>query len=302
MDILDLKTLCYDYFSENEIKNRDELRQSLKTNPIQGVKQSFAENLFSMYKNKNKPKKKTNLKLSKTVCLSDMHIPNQDDKTCKNVFDCIVDLQPENLVLVGDIIDCYWNSKFLKNPKNHVYLQKEADLFYEIFSELRGKIKNTNMYFILGNHEERVSKDQWVTPQFNGLRALEPINLLKLDKLEIEFYPETLVLNGFTFTHGEKLSSKSSYTAKAELEAFQMNSGLSGHTHRLGSYYHTCNGNVEKWYENGCLCKLTPEYMKPSRVNWQQGFSIVNHYDGINQVEQILIQDHKFTYNGVVYK
>ena len=303
MDIFDKENICYDYFIQNKIKNRNELRDNYKTNPITGISQSFAENIFSIFKKENKKKEnKTNSKVSTTVCISDMHIPNQDEKTCENVFNCIEEIQPQNLVLLGDIIDCYWDSKFIKNPKNTIFLQDEADTFYKIFSKLRRRIQNTNIYYILGNHEDRLFKNQCEHPQYMGLRALEPKELLKFDKLNIECLKNKLVLNNFIFYHGDKVRSNASYSAKAEFEGFQMNSGISGHTHRLGSYYHTCDNNTEVWFENGCLCSLNPEYIKPPKINWQQGFSVVSYYEGINQVEQILIQNNMFKYNGKIYK
>lgn len=304
MDILEKQNLCYDYFVTNNINNRNQLRMCIKNHPLdKEISQSFIENMFSMFKKSLKTKKinKKCPRICTTVCLSDMHIPNHDIITCDLVFDCIIDLQPNNIVLLGDILDCYWSSKFLKNPNNKIYIQEEADIFYNLFSKLRRKCKNTNIYYVLGNHEERLLKSQWEHPQYIGLRALEPNQLLRLDKLNIQLYKNKLVLNDFIFYHGDKVRSNSSYSAKAELEGFQMNSGISGHTHRLGCYHHSCDKNVESWYENGCLCTLDPEYINPPKINWQQGFSIINSYDGINQVEQILIQNHKFRYNGVLY-
>lgn len=300
MDIFDCEFQCYQYFKDRNIRNRSELRKEYKTCPINGVSQSFAESLFQQFKNNFLNKEKNHSKNSQTVCISDLHIPNQDDTTLNLVFDCIVNLQPENLVLLGDILDCYWNSSFLKNPKNNIYLQEEADIFYKKFSYLRKYIPHTNIYYILGNHEDRLLKDQWEKPQYIGLRALEPRELLRLDKLNIDNYRNKVIINDFIYYHGDKVSNKSSYTAKAEFEGFQMNSGISGHTHRLGSYYHTYDKCTKNWFENGCLCDLDPEYIR-EKVNWQQGFSVVNYFEGINQVDQILIQDHKFKYEGKVY-
>ena len=301
MDILEKEQLCYDYFIKNKVKTRFELRQMLKTNPIYGVSNQFAEIIYSNYKAEQKARKFKHNKSSQTVCISDLHIPYQDAETVNLVFDCIVDLQPENLVLNGDIIDCYWNSKFVKKPENRLFLQDEADIFYKTFSYLRKYIPKTNVYYVLGNHEDRISKNQWDNPQFFGLRALKPSELLQLDKLRIKVFDTKVIINDFIYYHGDRVTSKASYSAKAEFEDHKMKSGISGHTHRLGSYYHTYDEDTTFWFENGCLCTLNPDYIK-EKVNWQQGFSIVNYYDEINQVEQILINNHKFKYNGKIYK
>ena len=72
---------------------------------------------------------------------------------------------------------------------------------------------------------------------------------------------------------------------------------------RLGSYYTTYEQNASGWFENGCLCKIEPDYLNdPDKANWQHGFTVVNSYDGINQATQILIQDGKFAYGDRIYK
>lgn len=302
MDILENESKCYQYFTDNKIKNRESLRESLKTNPIEGVSKAFIETLFSNYKKEQKSfSSKPNGKISRSICISDLHIPYQDDKAVDLAFDCIVDLQPENLILNGDIIDCYWCSDFTKKPKNVVYLQDEANIFYKKFSYLRRHIPNTNIFYVLGNHEDRIAKNQWKNPQLYGLKALEPENLLKLNKLNIKCYKTKVILNNFIYFHGELVTRNGSYTAKAEFEAHKMNSGISGHTHRLGAYYKTYDNDTTYWFENGCLCTLNPDYLKDV-VNWQHGFSIINSYEGLNQVDQVLINNYKFMYNNKVYK
>lgn len=302
LDIQEIESTCYDYFVEKGIKNRAQLRECLKTNPINNVSQALVETLFSNFKEEQKVfTKKRDRRVEKTVCISDLHIPYDDSKAVSLVFDLLVDLQPQNLVLNGDIIDCYWCSDFIKKPKNSCYLQEEADSFYKKFSYLRRHLPNTNIYYILGNHEDRIKKMEWKNPQLYGLEAIQPSNLLKLDKLKIKYYNTKLVLNDFLYFHGERVRNNSSYSAKAEFEYHKMRNGISGHTHRLGAHYRTYDKDTTFWYENGCLCTLEPEYIKDG-VDWQQGFSIVNNFEGLNQVEQILINNHKFSYNGVIYK
>lgn len=298
---------CYDYFVEENIKTRDELRRKFKTNPIKGVNQSLAESLFSKFKqeqNKFKvtTRSKNQCKICKTVCISDMHIPFQDDKTVKLVFDFIVDMQPDNLVLLGDIIDCYWISKFQKKAKNKCYLQDEADLFFKTFSTLRNHIPNTKIFYVLGNHEQRLQKLKDSEHGLSNLRALHPIDLLKLDKLNISYHEKKVEIDGMLYFHGKKAMSKSGYSARAEHEVHLSADGISGHTHRLGCYYQTYDSRVSNWIENGCLCSLNPEYISGDVVNWQQGFSVVKSYDKINEVEMKVIKNHKFTYGDTIYK
>jgi hypothetical protein len=67
----------------------------------------------------------------------------------------------------------------------------------------------------------------------------------------------------------------------------------------MGIYYKRDSRGIHAAYENGCLCKLTPEYAQ--QPNWQQGFSVV-HVDestGLFNVQQIpILPDSTFFYGN----
>jgi predicted phosphodiesterase len=264
---------------------------------------SFIEEIFSQYKKSilQKEKIKREEKNYQIICINDLHIPHQDEKSLQLVFDFIIEKQPNELVLNGDILDCYWLSAFLHNPSIKIYTQQECDIFYKLFSKLRKHIPNTAISFIPGNHEDRIIKETWKNPGFYGLRSLEWNNLLNFDKLNISYYPKRRTFRNFTFTHGNACSKHASYTAKIEFEDHKCQNGLSGHTHRMGWYNKSCDKVIDSWYENGCLCSLDPEYIKDV-VNWQQGFSVINFYDNLVFVDPILIKENKFSYEGKLYK
>ena len=104
---------CYSYFHSNCIETRDQLRDSLRTNPIPGVRYSFAEDMFSDFLVKRRSLHKRRDTINTTTdhaqifALSDMHIPFQDENVLRSVFDCMVNSQPQYLILLGDILDCY---------------------------------------------------------------------------------------------------------------------------------------------------------------------------------------------------
>ena len=49
VDIQEQESKCYKYFTDNDIKNREDLRIHLKQTPIPNVTQSFVEFLFSIF-------------------------------------------------------------------------------------------------------------------------------------------------------------------------------------------------------------------------------------------------------------
>lgn len=302
-DLFQDEFICYNYFRDNNITSREQLRKYLKEKPLKEIRQAIIETFFSDYKKHLKSKKPKDIKAKKykVACINDLHIPYHDDRVIKLVFDCIVDNQPNQLVLNGDVLDCYHMSDFIKDPSNNKYMQHECDTFYSLFSYLRKYIPNTKIIYVLGNHEDRVERQINKNPQFFGIQNISIPELLRCKDLDIQVYKKKYVLKDFLFIHGNKSSSRSSYTAKAEFEDHKCRNGISAHTHRLGSYHQTYDQEVTSWYENGCLCTLNPDYIKDV-VNWQHGFSFIDFYKNTNQVTQILIKDYKFTYNGVIYE
>jgi len=103
------------------------------------------------------------------------------------------------------------------------------------------------------------------------MRNLELSRLLHLDALDINFYGvEGFRRHGLRFKHGDLVRAKSGYTARAEMEKHRC-SGISGHTHRLGSAKHTDKeGVTTEWWEAGHLCDVDKaEYTK--NPDWQAG-------------------------------
>lgn len=301
-DIVEGESICYEYFINNKITNREELRKRLKELPILGINQSFIEMMFSNFKKESLCKKEVPINKGgyKIICINDLHIPYQDDISLNLVVELIKKEQPDELVLNGDIIDCYWESTFIKDPGAKEFLQDECNKFYRIFSKLRKFIPNTKISYILGNHEDRIKNETWKNPAFYGVEALEIPKLLKFDKLNIDLYSVSRIVNDFEFTHGKLCSKHASYTAKLEFEDHSSQAGMSGHTHRMGCYSKTSRKSIASWYENGCLCTLEPQYIK-GVANWQQGFSVIYQHDNHTHVCPVIIQDHQFVFNGELY-
>lgn len=309
LSVEERESKCYEYFHENSIENRDQLRKCWKTNPIHGVRSNFIEDIFSDFQEKRKLREKnseiikSNTNHYQTFVLGDIHIPFQDDKTIKNVFDCIVDNQPKYLVLIGDILDCYSISKFTKRPDKVRNLQDEINIFYKLFRELKREIPNTEIHYVLGNHENRLEKLVLENPGLFGLKNLEPEELFRLNELGIHYHKIKVVIDDFIYYHGDVVRQNAGYSAKAEYEQHRMHNGITGHTHKASSYYSSYDKEVGQWYENGCLCHLEPDYINdPAKANWQQAFTVIDIFDKVQQGTQILIQDHKFCYNGKIYK
>lgn len=226
---------CYDWFRDYNIESRDALRDKWKTNPIDGVRVKFVEEMFSDYQDrkrlfeKRRDERLLNNHLKQTFVLSDIHIPFHDEKTLAPVIDCLADFQPKNLVFCGDVLDCYSISRFSKRPDRVKSLQDEINIFYNLMKEIKKAVPYTDIHYILGNHENRLEKLILDNPGLFGLKALEPQKLFRLDELGIKYYKTKVNLDGFIYYHGDVVRKNAGYSAKAEYEDHKMNDGVSGH-------------------------------------------------------------------------
>lgn len=206
------------------------------------------------------------------VSLTDWHYPFEDKAAIKAAFAFCEKVQPE-VIIVHEIHDFYALSKFDKDPSREQGLQDEIDQAVTALKELRELCPFSQIILLESNHLDRLRRYLWSNAKaLAGLRALKLENLLELQELNISIL-EHYEIGGILFKHGDIVRKNSGYTARGEFEK-EGTSGLSGHTHRLGSYYRTQRGGSYVWIECGCLCDLRPEYIS-GVPDWQHGFGVV---------------------------
>ncbi len=233
--------------------------------------------------------------------INDTHNPYQDDEAVALVEKLLVELQPEYLIYAGDMNDFYQLSSFDKDPKRATNMQADIDSTKAMFARHAEILPKTKKKLLVGTHEDRLRRFLWSrAPAMETLKALELEELYNLNALDIPLVPyeQGLLINGvFLVLHGDIASQDSSATAK-NLSKKHGGSGMAGHCHRMGSYFKRDRFGVYGWWENGCLCKLDPDWIK--NPNWQQGFSLV-HFKGKRfWVEQVPIIDKALMYGGRV--
>lgn len=231
------------------------------------------------------------------VVLNDIQVPFQDKPVLDLVLNFVADLKPYGVVLNGDIADCYAISDFTKNPQGETDLKREVKECGLLMDKLA--LVTTERIWLGGNHEDRLRRQAW-----KHVPALATTGKLDFDKFfetadhgfEYRPYGAEANLGRLLVTHGTKAMKHSGQTAKATYEQYGT-SIMVGHTHRLGTFFKTDVHGVHAGWENGCLCRLDPEYAQ--QPNWQQGFSVV-HVDpsGFFSVQQIPILDGSSFFYG----
>lgn len=252
-------------------------------------------------------------KIKTAVLFSDTHVPYQDEPTLNIIEQVTSEVQPDQVIHLGDLLDCYTISRFLKDPTRMEGLQEEIDeakKVLERFSRVAPKAKKT---LLEGNHEARLSK---TIASMDGpareLARLESFqeamkwpSLLNLGKTKWGWIPDsqqptTELIPNMLFKHGSVVRKFSGYTARGEWENYGM-SGMSGHTHRAGIYNHTTIRGSSFWVETGCTCSLKPEYMV--HPNWQNAFVVLTYDNsGPQSVESIQVEAGKAVFRGNIYK
>lgn len=206
---------------------------------------------------------------NKFIVLSDIHFPYQDDKALKAVYKFLEQHPVDTIILNGDILDFYDVSRFDKDPQRMFSLQTELDMAENFFKKLRKLFPEAEMYFVKGNHEDRMERYLQKHSELFTLKALKIPTLLQLEKFNIHYKPKGFKFGSLKIIHGDLIRKFSSYTARGELEKHD-SSGISGHTHRGGVYYYKTPERYLAWFESFCLCDVHPFYVDDP--NWQSGF------------------------------
>lgn len=229
------------------------------------------------------------------IYIADQHIPYMDMRANELVRQVIKVLDPDELILGGDVVDFWQISKFCNNPLQRAYydsphnIQDDVDEVYSYLKDLRSLIrKNAQLIFLEGNHEDRLRIWTEKHPELTGLRAITPEEAFRIAEAGVTKYvpyrprgwssspPEDeehwVVPRKLVALHGHKYSANAGYVCNSMITEYGC-SGLSSHNHKIGLSARQLRREQVCWWEVGCLCKIYPQYRQ--HANWQQGFAVV---------------------------
>ena len=137
-------------------------------------------------------------------------------------------------------------------------------------------------------------------PQLEGL--IEPESQLFLDERKYKKIPYNDILNigKLNITHGIYATTNS---VKKHLDELKVNI-LFFHTHTIAMMLSSSPARQIAFagYNVGCLCNLSPDYMKGRPHAWQHGFAVGYFFpDGSFDVQLIRILNGKFIFNNKIY-
>lgn len=246
------------------------------------------------------------------IVASDFHDRDSDEFVLEVFLNTCERVQPDVIVLNGDVFDEYEFSSFAQDPRQ-INLRERYDFVREhIFRPLRRSCPDAQIDFIIGNHEARILRHMADrSPHIKCLADLMGVSLsqlLMLDEFEIN-----LISKGDLSAHTPKESREE--MAKNYKVYFNTllvghapeNYGICavfGHTHKP-KFESRVNELVGSHFQLtlGCVAKIDVEYVQGLN-RYNQGFGIF-HIDPYHREcvpEHIVFTHHYAMVGGQLYK
>lgn len=218
-----------------------------------------------------------------TLFLYDLHIPYHNQKNINLALNYAkANYNIDHIILGGDIVDCESISKFSRSG-NVVDLRDEFDDAVSFLSHLRNQFPDAIIYYIKGNHEDRLEKFLWnKAPELANLRGLTIQEQLLFDKFKIQWVDNIRLKSetGKFFTmgklnilHGHELGICPVVNPAMRFLQKAMDNLIVGHIHSADEkYLNTLNGSTIGCQCIGTLADLNPLY-RPQN-GWIAGFAI----------------------------
>jgi len=220
-----------------------------------------------------------NLKASRVLLLSDIHIPYHSIAALTAVFDFAKKEKPDAILLNGDTLDFFGLSKFCKDPRKRSFAA-ELQSFKELIAIIQKLFPSAKLYLKIGNHEERYLHYLFMkAKELVGVEEFELENIIKARANGIEIIGDKRIINanGLNIIHGHEFASGffSPVNVARGLFLRGKTSAIQGHNHQSSEHTESnMNGKITTTWSTGCLCELHPEYMPINK--WNTGFAMID--------------------------
>lgn len=218
--------------------------------------------------------------IKNTLVISDLHIPYHELEAVYTALDSGIKHGVDSIIINGDLIDFYKISRYTKDPtkKNIRY---EFEMTQEFFDFLREKFPKQQIYFKLGNHEERYEDFlKSKAPELFGDPYYSLEERLGLNQWGIHYIGGRQVIKygKLNIVHGHEFGSSffSPVNPARGLFLRAKASTMAGHNHQTSEHHeNNLNGDQIACWSLGCLCNKSPEYRPFAYTKWNWGFAIV---------------------------
>ncbi len=219
------------------------------------------------------------------IALMDMHDRDCDPFYRRLAITAIKDIQPDVLILNGDIFDLYEFSSFEKDPR-YANVMEGITWVHRFLAECREACPDMQIDFIEGNHEYRMmrhlaDKTPYLMGMLADLHGLNTSKLLGLDEYEVNYITRSdlSVFNktgikkqiGLNWKIYDNCFIASHYPKDKDMGW----PGFNGHHHKhlVTTKYNPEFGSYQ-WIQSGCGHKRNASYCDGER--WSNGFLIIH--------------------------
>lgn len=226
----------------------------------------------------------------------DAHFPYHDKEAVELFFDEAFSIHAKTIVLLGDWMDMYQCSSFVKDPRA-VRLPDEIILMQKFLEQIRKRFSKTKIVYKIGNHEDRLENYiKTKAPELFGLSAVSLESLLDFKKQNIILISSKQIIkvNDLFLLHGHEIGKGVSTPINSARNLYMKTkvSAVCGHYHQTSEYSEKdINGKIQTCYSIGCLCGLKPDYAPVNK--WNLGFAEVYSDNGMFVVENKKIINYR---------
>lgn len=251
------------------------------------------------------------MKITKGVFISDTHYPWNID--LDGVFAYIKDLQPDLIILGGDIIDAdgtygvdSWSAKDVEERGIPAY-NRDKEILLQLMKRLDKIAPKAKYVYLEGNHEERYQRmfrryPTLLEGKFKFQRDSVPTELVnRFTWIPYGDYESYYKLGDTKFMHGTVYPDAHS---KKMAYSYTPSKVVYGHVHDFQAYtIHSGDPTLPGRYAvtAGCLCGRLPDYKKGEPNKWTNGFVDFTCMDDVVILSTHQIVDGMFMVGNKVY-
>lgn len=214
----------------------------------------------------------------KILCWPDSHYPFVNKEAEAKMIAFAIENQPDYIIQVGDLLDCYAASKFPRSQ--NVYTPKEEEklgieMAQNAWKKLREGCPSAKCYQLMGNHDVRMLKrtleslpiaEHWIEKYFKELFTFEGVETIFDTREELE-------IAGILFTHG--------FLGAGSHKDYYLKNVIHGHDHKLYVQHRRIHG--QNIFEMSCgfigdVEAKALSYTPSKLANFQLGFGWVDKW------------------------
>jgi len=227
---------------------------------------------------------------------ADAHIPYHDQDALEIFIERAASLKAKTILLLGDWVDFYQLSKYIKDPRMRDTAEEIAT-FREILAVMRNAVPKARIVYKYGNHDERF--DNYIMHNAPALFSVERVHLdavLGLKEIGGEIVQNKRVIRAghLNLIHGHeyRFAISNPVNPARGLYLRAKKSAVCAHFHQSSDHAEQdISGKIVNCWSVGCLCGLHPQYMPLNK--WNHGFAEITMDDDYYNVRNRKIINYR---------